>query len=420
MTGRLATLLVVATASIGCGVAPGPNLAAPDDARLAPPMTGADLEPTGPEPEPTGPEPEPERIGTATAVGSTRERPPQDDPTTTAAPARSATLAFTGDTLAHSPLWRRAQADHGGNGYDFAPMFADIAPIVSAADLAVCHLETPIAPDGEEFSTDPLYGVPLEIVSAMAGAGFDRCSTASNHALDRYGRGIDRTIEVLESNGMGQTGMARNQSEALPSVFVVNGIAMTHLSYTYATNGIPPPDGEPWRTNYIDAPRIVADARAARELGAEFVFASMHWGTEGVEAPNDQQRAIAEAITVDGHVDLVVGHHAHVLQPIEQLNDVWVAYGLGNILSNLPVNDSWPASTQDAAVVEFAITVDGSGLVTVDRPLVHPTWVDKNNGWVIRDVDASLTDPTIGDGRRGELERSRDRTADVLGAYLVR
>src|SRR6056297_443949 len=112
-------------------------------------------------------------------------------------------------------------------------MFDDIAPVIEQADLAVCHLETPIAPVGEEFSTDALYGVPPEIVSAMAGAGFDRCSTASNHALDRYGRGVDRTIEVLEVNGMGQSGMARNEAESLPSVFVVGGVAMSHLSYTY-------------------------------------------------------------------------------------------------------------------------------------------------------------------------------------------
>lgn len=411
MKTRLGALMFVAAAAIGCGAAPDPNLAATDDAGLVAPPMSAELEPVGAEPD---------RADAATTAADTAPASTVESETSsTTITERSATLAFTGDTLAHSPLWRRAQADHGGDGYDFAPMFADITPIVGAVDLAVCHLETPIAPEGEEFSTDPLYGVPPEIVSAMAGAGFDRCSTASNHALDRYGRGIDRTIEVLEFNGMGQSGMARNASEALPSVFVVNDIAMTHLSYTYATNGIPPPEGEPWRTNYIDASRIIADARAARELGAEFVVASMHWGTEGVRAPDAQQRSVADAITASGQIDLIVGHHAHVLQPIEQVNDVWVAFGLGNILSNLPVNDSWPASTQDAAVVEFAVTVDRTGAVTVDRPVVHPTWVDKNDGWVIRDVERSLADPTIGDGHRAELERSLERTADVLGTFLT-
>lgn len=406
----------MAVGTTACVAALDADLVAFDDARATSPSTPAPpvLEGT------TAPTTPADTTEPMAPVDTPPARPADHETTSPIAPLRSASLAFTGDTLAHSPLWRRAQADHGGNGYDFAPMFADIAPIVSAADLAVCHLETPIAPEGEEFSTDPLYGVPPEIVSAMAGAGFDRCSTASNHALDRYARGIDRTIEVLESNGMGQSGMARDASEASPSVFAVNDIAMTHLSYTYATNGIPTPDGEPWRTNYIDAPQVIADARAARDLGAEFVFASMHWGTEGTATPNAEQLSVADAITASGEIDLVIGHHAHVLQPIEQVNDVWVAYGLGNILSNLPVNDSWPAATQDAAVVEFVVTVDGSGLVTVDPPAVYPTWVDKNDGWVIRDVELTLADPTIGAGYRADLERSRDRTSEVLGPYLAR
>ncbi len=124
------------------------------------------------------------------------------------------------------------------------------------------------------------------------------------------------------------------------------------------------------------------------------MIASLHWGTEGEATPTASQREVAEAVTASGEVDLIIGHHAHVLQPIEQINGVWVAFGLGNILSNLPVSDRWPASTQDAAIVEFPITVadDGFGgtVVEVAAPSVRPTWVDKDNGWVIRDVLAEL------------------------------
>ncbi len=357
---------------------------------------------------------------TAVAPGAAAAATTSTMPTTTAVPlpTRTATLAFTGDTLPHSPLWRQAQRNTGGAGYDFIPMFEPIAPAISAVDLAVCHLETPIAPEGEAFTTDPLYGVPPDIATARAQAGFDRCSTASNHSLDRYPRGVDRTIDVLEANGIGQSGMARSAAEAEPSVFIVNDIVMSHLSYTYATNGIPPPDDQPWRVNYIDAAQVIADASAARELGAEFVFVAMHWGTEKVVEPNEQQRTVAEQITASGMVDLVVGHHAHVLQPIEQVNDVWVAFGLGNILSNLPVNDRWPDSSQDAAIVEFTITTNADGTVEVARPVVRPTWVDKNNGWRILDVDAALADPGLDDGRRRALEASRARSDEVVGAFF--
>ena len=219
---------------------------------------------------------------------------------------------------------------------------------------------------GEEFTTDPLYGVPPQIVTAMAQAGYDRCSTASNHVLDRGVGGIDRTVDVLVEHGMGQAGMARNELESLPEVFEAGGVRIGHLSYTYATNGIPIPSAEPWRTNLIDPVRIVRDANSARDLGADVVVVSIHWGTEKVMEPNDQQLAVAEELTASGAIDLIIGHHAHVVQPIQQINGVWVAYGIGNILSNLPVNDSWPASSQDAVIVEFEIEVDAVGNVSVD------------------------------------------------------
>ena len=344
-------------------------------------------------------------------------------PTTTGPPfptgaVRSVTMSFTGDTLPHSPLWRRAEEYTGGTGYDFFPMFADIAPTISGADIATCHLETPIAPVGEEFSTDPLYGVPPEIVTAMARAGYDRCSTASNHVLDRGVAGIDRTVEVLLENGLGQAGMARDELEALPEVFDVSEVRIAHLSYTYGTNGIPVPTAEPWRTNLIDPVRIIRDANSARDLGADVVVVSMHWGKEKVTEPNDQQLTVADELTSSGAIDLIVGHHAHVVQPIQEVNGVWVAYGIGNILSNLPVNDAWPDSSQDAAIVEFEIEVDEVGNVSIGPPTVVPTWVDKGNGWVIRAVDAELARTDLGPARRAELQASLDRTAAVLGEYI--
>jgi len=353
------------------------------------------------------------------SIPTTTAPPETTSASSESAPMRTVTLSFTGDTLAHSPLWRRAKEYTGGTGYDFFPMFADIAPTISRADLSTCHLETPIAPAGEDFSTDPLYGVPPEIVTAMARAGYDRCSTASNHVLDRGVGGIDRTVEVLVENGMGQAGMARNELESLPSVFDVNGVRIGHLSYTYDTNGIPIPRAEPWRTNLIDPVRIVRDANSARDLGAEVVVVSMHWGTEREAEPNEQQLAVADEITASGAIDLVIGHHAHVVQPIEQINGVWVAYGIGNILSNLPVSDYWPASSQDAVILEVQLDVDAGGVVSVARPNVIPTWVDKQNGWVINDVAAQLGRDDLPPSKRDDLQRSLERTAAVLGDYIT-
>jgi hypothetical protein len=87
-------------------------------------------------------------------------------------------------------------------------------------------------------------------------------------------------------------------------------------------------------------------------------------------------------------------------------------------VSNLPVNDSWPASSQDAAIAEFAITVDGAGNIAIEPPIVRPTWVDKDNGWVVRDVDRMLARNDLTDWQRDVLERSRERSADVVGDFF--
>ncbi len=331
------------------------------------------------------------------------------------------TIAFTGDTLPHNPLWRQAAdyaAARGIPGFDFAPMFAEIAPVVGSADLAVCHLETPIAAPGEEMSVNQTYGVPAEIAVGIASAGYDRCSTASNHALDQRTAGIDRTVNVLEAAGLGQSGMARTPEEIRPRPFEVNGVQIAHLSYTFDFNGFSLPAGEEWRSALIDPLRIVADEREARALGADVVIVSLHWGKEGVHAPTDEQRRLAELLTSVGDVDLIVGHHAHVVQPIELINGTWVVFGLGNILSNLPSSSRWPAATQDAAVVTVDLTLDAGGAVTVGRPVAHPTWVDKESGFVIRLVDDQLARSDLMPAQRAGLEESRRRTEEVLGDFF--
>ncbi len=320
---------------------------------------------------------------------------------TTLANANSAklsfTLAVTGDILPHSRLWAGAQrnaaansdANKDGHLYDFRPMFALVKPIISSVDLAICHLETPIAPDGEELSTFPYFGVPSEIADAIGDAGFDRCSTASNHAMDRGTRGIDATLNALDRARVAHTGMARTPSEINPYVFKINGVQVAHMSYTFSYNGLPVANGETWRSALIDKDRILQDVRQARTLGAQVVLLSMHWGNERESAPSSFQQQIADEITKSGEVDLIIGSHAHVLQPIRKVNDTWVIYGLGNFLSDMPTTPKdppWPASTQDGAIVTTTITVAADGKVVVAQPVVTPTWVDRVSGWQIRSV----------------------------------
>ena len=104
--------------------------------------------------------------------------------------------------------------------------------------------------------------------------------------------------------------------------------------------------------------------------------------------------------------------------PLEQVNGTWVMFGLGNILSNLPTSNRWPAASQDAAVVTVELTIDEQGTVTVDRPVAHPTWVDKDAGWTALLVETELARTDLSDGQRARLERSLERTRQILGEFF--
>ena len=124
-------------------------------------------------------------------------------------------------------------------------------------------------------------------------------------------------------------------------------------------------------------------------------------------------------MTASGAVDLVIGTHAHVPQPIELVNGRWVAYGLGNFISNMPLpNNSWPASSQDGVIVGVTIAEQPDGTFVVERPTVTPTWVDRNNGWVIRPVVTDLADPAVPESIKTLLRDSLARTTAMYGDLI--
>lgn len=369
-------------------------------------------------------------VAVSTTASSSTTTTALETTTTTTEPLRPITFAFVGDVLIHGPLWRQAQRNATAAGLDdtdgvastppvdFTPMFADVEPLIAGVDVAVCHLESPVAPVGEEYSTHPRYGAPAEIVDGVAAAGFDHCSTASNHTFDRGIPSLEATVNRFDTVGITQHGMARTPDEIEPALIDVDGTLVAHMSYSYGWDVGQRPADEPWRALLVDPERIIADATLARERGAEFVMISLHWGNSGSSPVSTAQRELVDVLAPTGLVDLIVGHHAHVVQPIEKVGDMWVAYGLGNVLSNLPTIDSiWGPETQDGVIL--TVEVDR----TVERPVVNdltiiPTWVDKDAGWIIRDVQASLADPDLA-RIHGSLTQSLNRTSKVLGNWFV-
>ena len=328
-------------------------------------------------------------------------------------------MAFTGDTLAHRGVVRQAAINAGrdvapaGAEYDFAPMFALVEPYLSAADLAICHLETPLSPDNDDLRGYPTFSVPHEMADGLASAGYDGCTFASNHSLDRRPEGVGESLDILDAAGLGHSGSARSQSEYdTPTIYDVNGIAVASLSYSYGFNGFTEPVDTPWLVNEIDLDEIAAETRAAREAGAEYVVLSVHWGTEYVHDPSEYQTELAADLTAIEGIDLIIGHHSHVVQPVDIIDGVPVVYGLGNFLSNQSATCCVDGA-QDGMIVNVHLHERRGGGFDAFLSYV-PTRVDRSDFTIVPVVDALATSD-MATLPAPELETSRARTADVVG-----
>ncbi|MFJ5775601.1 CapA family protein [Streptomyces sp. NPDC093094] len=344
-----------------------------------------------------------------------REPPARAGHPAPGAASRGFTLVASGDVLPHSSIIDRARYDAGGTGYDFRPMLAGVQPVVSRADLALCHMETVYGADGD-YSGYPAFKSPPEVARALAATGYDGCSTASNHSLDDGADGIRRTLDALDRAGVRHAGTARTEGEARTVTLLrAGGADVAHLSYTYDTNGYPLPDGQPWAVNLIDERRIVADARAARAAGAEVVVVSVHWGTEWQDEPDEQQLRLARALTASRtggrpDIDLILGTHAHVPQAYEKVNGTWVIYGMGDqIAGEMTNHEGLPDPRGNQSTLgrfTFAPPAEPGGRWKVTRAEFVPQLFDVDAGRVV-DLDAALA-------RGADVRSVRDRIRDVV------
>ncbi|NEA34171.1 CapA family protein [Streptomyces sp. SID13031] len=317
------------------------------------------------------------------------------------------TLVATGDVLLHERLWNTAKRDGSNGEWDFAPLLAGVKPLVEQADLALCHLETPL---GTPPAGYPLFQGPPQIVPALVKTGYDACSTASNHSFDQGAAGIDRTLKLLDKAGLKHTGTARTPEEAeTPTIVTVQGVKVALLSYTYGFNGLPYPDGQTWRAGKLDVGKIKAMAQKARDNGAEIVVVSCHWGDEYSKTPNDQQRTVARQLLADSNIDLILGHHAHVVQPVEQLNGKWVVYGLGNLVAA----HRQPASTKsEGLLMKFTFRKDGDRW-KADAQYAPLLMTDTLPVRVL-EVQRELAKPGSSAAKKARLELAQRRTSETV------
>jgi poly-gamma-glutamate synthesis protein (capsule biosynthesis protein) len=340
--------------------------------------------------------------------------------------ARAFTLLASGDVLPHALVIKQAKADAGGDGYDFRPMLAGVKPVVSRADLAICHMETVFGGKGN-YTGYPTFTSPPQVAKALAATGYDACSTASDHTLDGGAAGVRRTLDALDTAGIKHAGSARTAAEAArPALLRAGGAKVAQLAYTYGTNGYPLPAGQPWAVDLIDEKKVIADARAARRAGADVVVVSLHWGTEWQPEPDEQQLRLGRtltAATTDGRpdIDLILGTHAHVPQAYEKVNGTWVVYGMGDQIAGRMVNYSGvedPRGNQ-SSIGRFTFQPPtrpgpspGPGQRwTVTKAEFIPQWMDTGTGRVVNLPAELRRDPG-----RGEYREAQSAIRAVVGS----
>lgn len=302
------------------------------------------------------------------------------------------TIAAAGDILPHMPLLQSAR---DGDDYDMSKLWHRLDPWIQGADLSLCHMEVPIAPAGSQPSGYPMFAAPKSLARDVAKQGWDGCSTASNHSVDRGFAGVEATLDALDEEGLGAAGTARSEAEAnAPQIYLLQRaertVKIAHLSTAYGLNGLPKPEGKPWAVETFDAEapdlsRLIEQAEAAREDGADLVIASVHCCVEYQTEPNAAQVSVMQQIADSGTIDLVIGHHAHVPQPITRLEGgpygegMWVAYGLGNYISNQS-SECCVAQTSNGLVMFASAHIPPEGPVKVTGVEWMAVTVDRASG----------------------------------------
>jgi poly-gamma-glutamate capsule biosynthesis protein CapA/YwtB (metallophosphatase superfamily) len=321
-------------------------------------------------------------------------------------PAVSLTVEVNGDLLIHSPVWEQALRDGHGH-YDFFPMLREIAPYIRRADLAICHVETPMTP--RPPSSYPIFNTPPALALAIKQAGWRICDTASNHSLDQGQYGIDETAKALNGAGVLHTGSFASAAARNRTLMVtVKGVKIAFLAYTEMTNGIPLPN--PWSVNIASAARVRRAARLARRRGAQVVIVNLHWGQEFQSQPSQFQLGLARALAADRDITAVVGQHVHVVQPIVRVHGKLVVYGEGQLLSNESPATGQPIQTEDGMLVFLHIVVAGKKSKVASISYM-PTW-DRRPDYTVLPIGVALAHHQA---PASVLRASYQRTTSVVG-----
>jgi len=260
---------------------------------------------------------------------------PSEDPVLAAESKKfNLSLIAAGDNLFHDSLINSFKMEDGT--YDFSSIYEIIKPIVQKADLAFINQETVMAGASYGYSGYPAFNTPQSLAFTHADTGFDIINIANNHAMDKGASGLISTLDFLNTFEEFTVIGARKEGKSA-RIITKNNITLGLLSYTHSLNGIPLPKDKPDIVSMIDKPKMTQEINELRPL-CDFLIVSMHWGAEYLLEPDQSQTEMAEFLALH-NVDLVIGHHPHVLQKADKLQradgkEMFVIYSLGNFASH--------------------------------------------------------------------------------------
>lgn len=288
-------------------------------------------------------------------------------------------MSAIGDIMCHTTNFYDAY-NKADDTYDFSHVFKNITSYISEADIAVGNLETTFAGESVGYSGYPTFNTPEELGQNLKDLGLDVITTANNHSMDKRYSGIVSTLDFLDEFGLDHTGTARSQEEQDKILIKdVNGIKIAFLTYTYGTNGITVPSDKSYCVNLIDKDLIKKHISSAKELGADAICASMHWGDEYKLKQNSTQEELADFLFENG-VDIILGSHPHVLEPMEKktitledgsTKDCFVIYSLGNFMSG-----QYFENTKSTVILDIQITKTAEGKINIDSVNYTPLYLN--------------------------------------------
>jgi len=338
-------------------------------------------------------------------------------------------LCAIGDIMAHEGTYLSAKR---ANTYDFTNMFAEIAPYVTDADYSFGNLETTFSGAARGYSGYPTFNTPEQMGIALKEVlGIDLVSHANNHTLDCGFKGLESTLAFLDEYGIAHTGSYASEEDAGSYHMAdINGAKIAFTGYTYGSNnGIK----YAYSLNRINKEQIRSDAARAREDGAQYIIAMIHWGVEYKRYASSEQKELARWIFENTEVDLIIGNHAHVTEPIEEIKYTRngeektgiVFYALGNftgaqrweytdtgIIANIKliINPEVPHKSHIEQIIYTPIFIDPNDLSTGKRYRVVA--IDK----AISDYENGI-DPLISTDEYRRIQKYKTDYKEMLEIY---